>query len=214
MVVKMKGEKEEGEVSGNEESEHREDEIRDSVSANNQAVEQDYGESLLDIDVTLNPAGGNFHLVSIINVAYLLLFFLLDKRLENFELKIDIDEENPELNTDLGIKEEVEHDKIKVEPHLDDELVVVIDSDDDDVSTLSQVLAGTDSVKNGNAETPVKEIDIFDKIKKEVSDMDRVEDPEDYDYPLLLDSDHEDLSDIFAEELKEVNCILVPMGIG
>lgn len=83
---------------------------------------------------------------------------------------------------------------------------IVIDDDDDDINLLSQVLETKDvpiKVEPGVTD------DIFDNIKKEIEEMDKIECQE-WQYPLTIGSDDEDLSEIFAEELKKVNNRLLP----
>lgn len=83
-----------------------------------------------------------------------------------------------------------------------DEDLIVIDDDDDDLNVLSQVLEVKSlPTNNGSHITD----DIFYNIKKEVEEMDKIEYQE-WQYPLVIGSDNEDLSEIFAEELKEVGC--------
>lgn len=100
----------------------------------------------------------------------------------------------------------------KMEPLPFDEELIVIDDDDDDLNVLSQVL----EIKNlpTNEGSHITD-DIFYNIKKEVEEMDKI-DYQEWQYPLTIGSDNEDLSDIFAEELKEVgyqSVVLIESGV-
>lgn len=112
----------------------------------------------------------------------------------------EIENENIVSNNDLTNKD-TSYTHIKMEPHCIDEELIVINDDDDEMNVLSQVLSA-----------PVPD-DIFIKIKKEVEEFDRI-DNQDWEYPVALGSDEEDLCDIFADELNEVSfCSLFQFSI-
>lgn len=129
--------------------------------------------------------------------------FLLDVQNGRISANTSVQEKISSLSTDIEEIEDVSI-KSKVEPlHcLDEELIIIIDDDDDDdTGMLSQVLAVQE--QNVNEQSLSKTDDIFDKIKKELEELDKV-DCQEWQYPFTIDSDNENFSEIFEEELKEV----------
>lgn len=128
----------------------------------------------------------------------LIYSFLSDAQNDQCPKKVDVDEER------MGSDQLVTKPKTEPLASLDEEIIVIIDEDDDDAVMMSQVLAvnGDSAVDKPTAVTD----DIFYKIKQEVEEFDKV-DCQEWEYPCLLDSDNENLSEIFAEELKEVSLI-------
>lgn len=128
--------------------------------------------------------------------------FLSDAQNDQFPKKMDVDEK-PMASSFYDLGSDQLTTKPKTEPlaSLEEEIIVIIDDDDDDAVMMSQVLA-----VNGDSTFKCYTDDIFSKIKKELEELDKV-DCQEWEYPCSIDSDNENLSEIFAEELNEVSLI-------